>query len=91
MTTEQIPAERSTHTEPYADSRPAERLPSIGTMIAFATLPVVTIMALSFPVVAAVGFAAIFGGTVGVVLHRRYPNAVDRRVRLPSGGELRDS
>jgi len=50
-------------------------------MIGFAALPVVTVAVLSFPTAAAVALAAL----AGAALHRRYPSAVGRTLRLPDG------
>jgi len=56
---------------------------SPGVAVAFAVLPVLTVAVRSFPVAAAVAFAALFGGVAGAALHRRYPDAVGRTRRLP--------
>jgi hypothetical protein len=44
---------------------------------------VLTVAVLSFPAASAVALAALCGAVAGAVLHRRYPSAVDRTLRLP--------
>ncbi|MDB2224685.1 hypothetical protein PM023_08380 [Halorubrum ezzemoulense] len=39
---------------------------------------------LAFPIAAAVALAALAGAVVGAALHRRYPSAVGRTLRLPA-------
>jgi uncharacterized membrane protein YfcA len=61
-------------------------------MIAFAALPAATVAALSFPTAAAVALAALCGAVAGAAVHRRYPSAVDRTVRLPDDdGAVREA
>jgi hypothetical protein len=61
-------------------------------MIAFAALPVATVAVLSFPTAAAVALAAVCGAVAGAAIHRRYPNAIDRTVRLPDDdGAVREA
>ena len=88
-------ADRTNHPDypdPNAGPHPAEPLPSRGAMIAFAALPAATVVALSFPTVAAVALAAICGAVAGATLGRRYPNAVGRTLRLPADdGAVREA
>ncbi|WP_297884570.1 hypothetical protein [uncultured Halorubrum sp.] len=85
MTADRFPSRRTDHPDPYAGPHPSGPLPSPGEVIAFAALPVATVAVLSFPVAAAVALAALAGAVVGAALHRRYPTAVGRTLRLPDG------
>ena len=55
----------------------------MGATIVFAALPLLTVAVLSFPAASAVALAALCGAVAGAALHRRYPGAVDRTLRLP--------
>ncbi|MDB2242197.1 hypothetical protein PM076_14095 [Halorubrum ezzemoulense] len=68
----------------YACPHPTESLPSLGATIALAALPAVVVGVLAFPIAAAVALAALAGAVVGAALHRRYPSAVGRTLRLPA-------
>ncbi|SFR32646.1 MULTISPECIES: hypothetical protein [Halorubrum] len=83
MTADRSPSRRTVHPDPYANPHPSDPLPSPGALVAFAALPVLTVAALSFPTAAAVALATLCGAVAGAALHRRYPRAVDRTVRLP--------
>ncbi|ELZ51811.1 hypothetical protein C464_00409 [Halorubrum coriense DSM 10284] len=85
MTADRSPSRRTDYPDPNAGPHPSEPLPSPGAMIAFAALPVTTVAVLSFPTAAAVALAALAGAVVGATLHRRYPSAVGRTLRLPDG------
>ncbi|VTT86906.1 hypothetical protein DM2_2944 [Halorubrum sp. DM2] len=84
MTTDHDPSRRRVRPDPYANPHPATPLSSPGVAVAFAVLPVLTVAVLSFPVAAAIALAALLGGVAGAALHRRYPDAVGRTLRLPN-------
>ncbi|WP_233559366.1 MULTISPECIES: hypothetical protein [unclassified Halorubrum] len=92
MNADRSPSRRTAHPDPNAGPHPSEPLPSRGAMVAFAALPVATVAALSFPTAAAVALAALCGAVAGAAIHRRYPAAVDRTVRLPDdNGAVREA
>lgn len=91
MTTNETTDNPSIHAESQTGPHPNESLPSIGTMAVFVLLPVLTVTALSFPVVTVVVLAALCGGAAGIVLHRRHPNAVEKTVRLPDSIGFQDT
>ncbi|WP_235681745.1 MULTISPECIES: hypothetical protein [Halorubrum] len=92
MNADRSPSRRTAHPDPYVGPHPSEPLPSRGAMVAFAALPVATVAALSFPTAAAVALAALCGAVAGAAIHRRYPAAVDRTVRLPDDdGAVREA
>ena len=92
MNADRSPSRRTDYPDPNAGPHPSEPLPSRGAMIAFAALPAATVAALSFPTAAAVALAAVCGAVAGAAIHRRYPGAVERTVRLPDdGGAVREA
>lgn len=92
MNADRSPSRRTGHPDPYAGPHPSEPLPSRGSMIVFAALPVATVGAFSFPTAAAVALAALCGAVAGAAIHRRHPSAVDRTFRLPDDdGAIREA
>ncbi|WP_424013900.1 hypothetical protein ACOZ35_12560 [Halorubrum xinjiangense] len=92
MNPDRSPSRRTVHPDLYANPHRSAAVPSLGTAIAFAALPIVTIAALSFPVAAAVTLAALCGAVAGAALARRQPNAVNRALRLPNDeGAVREA
>lgn len=91
MNPDRSPSRRTVHPEPHATPHPSEPLPSLRTAVVLAALPVVTIAVLSYPTAAAIALAALCGAVAGVALHRRYPSAVDRTVRLPDDDAIREA
>ncbi|GAA0726968.1 hypothetical protein J2744_002470 [Halorubrum trapanicum] len=92
MNPDRSPSRRTVHPDLYANPHRSAALPSLGVAIAFAALPVLTVAALSFPTAAAVALAALCGAIAGAALHRRYPSAVDRTIRLPDDeGAVRET
>jgi len=72
----------------YAGPALPDRLPSWRAALTLAALSALPFALGAFPVATAVLAAALAGTVVGVALHRRYPDAVDRAAtRLPAGDE----
>ena len=92
MNADRPPSRRTDYPDPNAGPHPAEPLPSRGAMVTFAALPAATVAALSFPTAAAVALATLCGAVAGAAIHRRYPSAVERTVRLPDDdGAVREA
>ena len=88
MRSDRSPSRRTVRTHPYASSRSPRPFPSPGAVVVFTALPVLTVVALSFPVATAAALTGLCGGVAGAALHRRYPSAVDRTLR-PLDGDVR--